>query len=334
MYKEELLISVIIPVYNAERYIERCLNSITFNTYKNLEIICINDGSTDASFEKLQKAAIMDKRITIINQKNTGVSAARNAGLNASRGDVIAFIDSDDWIHPQYFELLLSALVRNHADIVVCDMEKCTVYVDTYKDIIGKKQEKQILQSSIESNYVFKSYVWGRLYLRSKIEEEKFKEDLRLGEDTVFNMSVIFRENAKIIFLDEKLYFYFLHNESAVHRISASNLLKSAVYYLERINTGKLSEMGKKIFCIEALKMLLAYRYLSMFEPDKTKIRNECKLRFKQCWRIIKEKRFLIGRERFIYSLLTLSPGLYRAYRIYNDRTMLVWEKNQKSLRK
>lgn len=176
--------------------------------------------------------------------------------------------------------------------------------------------------------------MWGRLYLKSKIKEEKFKEDLRLGEDTVFNMSVIFREEAKIVFVDEKLYFYFLHNESAVHRISTYDLLKSAVYYLERISIGKLSELGKKIFCIEALKALLAYRYLSMFESDKTQTMKECKLRFKQCWHIINEKKFLIGKERFIYSLLTFSPGLYRAYRIYNDRTMLEWEKNQKSLRK
>ena len=95
MYNEKLLISVIIPVYNAEQYIERCLNSIVHNTYRNLEIICINDGSTDTSFEKLQKLAAKDKRITIINQQNAGVSAARNAGLSISRGDAIAFVDSE-----------------------------------------------------------------------------------------------------------------------------------------------------------------------------------------------------------------------------------------------
>ena len=114
------LLSVIIPVYNVQEYLGRCLESVIQNTYKNLEIICINDGSTDHSFEILQEYAKKDRRFIVINQKNMGVSAARNTGLEIASGENIAFIDSDDWIHPQYFEILLKMQEICKSDISVC----------------------------------------------------------------------------------------------------------------------------------------------------------------------------------------------------------------------
>lgn len=96
-------ISVIIPVYNTERYLPRCLDSVLSNTYDNLEVICINDGSTDNSINILDNYKVSDERVVVINQKNSGVSAARNAGINVATGEYIAFIDSDDWVHPQNF---------------------------------------------------------------------------------------------------------------------------------------------------------------------------------------------------------------------------------------
>ena len=89
-------ISVIIPVYNTERYLPRCLDSVLSNTYDNLEVICINDGSTDNSINILDNYKVSDERVVVINQKNSGVSAARNAGINVATGEYIAFIDSDD----------------------------------------------------------------------------------------------------------------------------------------------------------------------------------------------------------------------------------------------
>ena len=100
---EEKKISVIIPVYNTEQYLKRCLDSIKENTYQYLEIICINDGSTDNSLEILEQYQKDDSRFIIIDQKNSGVSKARNNGLEKATGDYIAFIDSDDWINPKYF---------------------------------------------------------------------------------------------------------------------------------------------------------------------------------------------------------------------------------------
>ena len=100
-------ISVIIPIYNTAAYLPRCLDSILQNTYRSLEIICVNDGSTDDSAVILERYAAADSRIIAVNQENAGVSAARNTGLDMATGDFIAFVDSDDWVHPQYFEILI-----------------------------------------------------------------------------------------------------------------------------------------------------------------------------------------------------------------------------------
>ena len=105
MNKQEELISIIIPIYNAEKYIERCINSLKNQTYKNIEIICINDGSTDNSLNILKRIAITDNRITIIEQENKGVSVARNKGIESAKGKYIMFLDADDW-----FELTLSLI--------------------------------------------------------------------------------------------------------------------------------------------------------------------------------------------------------------------------------
>ena len=117
----EELISVIIPVYNTAEYLPRCLESVLNNTYRNLEVICINDGSKDNSIEVLNAYAQKDSRIRVIDQENAGVSAARNRGLDEVVGEYIAFVDSDDWIHRQYFEVLLASARDHDAQIAICN---------------------------------------------------------------------------------------------------------------------------------------------------------------------------------------------------------------------
>ena len=110
-------ISVIIPIYNTAAYLPRCLDSILQNTYRSLEIICVNDGSTDDSAVILERYAAADSRIIAVNQENAGVSAARNTGLDMATGDFIAFVDSDDWVHPQYFEILIQFINSEYCDV-------------------------------------------------------------------------------------------------------------------------------------------------------------------------------------------------------------------------
>lgn len=114
---EPYKISVIVPIFKTGVYLRRCLESIVNNTYQNLEIICINDGSPDNSGEILEEYQKLDLRIVVVNQKNKGISAARNVGMNIATGEFIAFIDSDDWIHPNYFRYLVQLQQTTRADI-------------------------------------------------------------------------------------------------------------------------------------------------------------------------------------------------------------------------
>ena len=122
------LISVIIPVYNVQDYLPRCLDSVINNSYRNLEIICVNDGSTDNCADILKNYENKDSRIHVFSKENGGQSSARNEGLKHCTGNLIAFIDSDDWIHKDYFKTLLEYQKKNDYDVVVCN------YVRTLDD--------------------------------------------------------------------------------------------------------------------------------------------------------------------------------------------------------
>lgn len=129
-------ISVIVAVYNTEKYIEKCLRSLLNQTYQNLEIIVVDDGSTDNSKEVLKKYSHNDKIKLIYNKKNSGLSYSRNVGLENATGDYIGYIDSDDYVDLDYYEKLIQAIIENKADIAICDMK--IVDEETNTEVISK----------------------------------------------------------------------------------------------------------------------------------------------------------------------------------------------------
>lgn len=122
------LISVIVPVYKAEKYIERCICSILRQTFQNIEVILVDDGSPDKSGEICDMWALKDKRIKVIHQKNAGAGAARNAGLRVAKGEYIGFVDSDDWIEPQMYEVMYNAIEKYSADVGMCNISSRTEF--------------------------------------------------------------------------------------------------------------------------------------------------------------------------------------------------------------
>lgn len=180
----EGLISVIIPVYNMEMYLNRCLDSVRLNTYKNLEIICINDGSKDSSLQILREYEKTDDRFIIIDQKNQKLSAARNAGMNIARGEWMAFIDSDDWVHPQYFEALVTVAEKEHSDITICDALITSEFSKDYEMLdINSIAYKNISKAELGKLHVARSRVWGRLYRRDIIGDHRFISGAERVED-------------------------------------------------------------------------------------------------------------------------------------------------------
>ena len=120
------LISVIVPVYKVEKYLERCVKSICAQTYQNLEIVLVDDGSPDQCGEMCDMFAKQDSRIRVVHKENGGLSDARNAGLDVMTGDYVGFVDSDDWIEPDMYQVLYERLIKEKAEISCCGMKRCT----------------------------------------------------------------------------------------------------------------------------------------------------------------------------------------------------------------
>lgn len=203
----EQKISVIIPVYNSAPYLKKGLDSVMNQTYRNLEIILVDDGSTDGSGAICDRYAERDVRAKVIHQENAGVAAARNAGLDAAAGDYIGWVDSDDWIEPQMFERMLDSAEAYRADIVICGRqeiypERCFLSGWQQLDVLNKEQAIALL---VEDDLV-KSYLWDKLWRRELFEDIRIPE-LRVFEDMAV-MYQLFMRAEQVVCLPEVLYHY------------------------------------------------------------------------------------------------------------------------------
>lgn len=217
MKRKEELVSIIIPVYNAEKYLDECLTSICNQTYKNLEVFVINDGSKDGSPEILDKWGKKDKRINVIHKANSGVSETRNLGIEKATGKYIMFVDSDDYIVENAIEILVNGFTKN-VDLVICSKQE--LFDGEFKEEKYKNDEVGILNLE---NFVVKGLnncnpnffnsPWNRLFLANIIKKEnlRFNSKLNLGEDFVFNLDYL-SHCKKINVCDDALYVYRILN--------------------------------------------------------------------------------------------------------------------------
>ena len=188
------MISIIVPVYNVRPYLEQCICSIIGQSYRDWECILVDDGSTDGSGELCDELAHEDERLIVLHQENQGVSAARNHGLSICKGEYICFIDSDDWVAPDYLSHLLSGMTEDRVDMVVTGTihEQTTVKVHTSKEIIRLRMEGDFTGPFIEHVGLFYGPC-SILYKSSIIREHHilFPEKLSFGEDTTFVFSYL-----------------------------------------------------------------------------------------------------------------------------------------------
>lgn len=199
------LISIIIPVYNVGEYVTKCIVSVLNQTYRNIEIILINDGSIDDSSKICEKYASLDNRIRLINKSNGGLSSARNAGLNVARGKYISFVDSDDYISPVMLEVLLSNLKSHNADISECGVHFTSEISKVSDTIVINMIDKETwLLNVIKKNQYS---VWRRLYKKELLENKEFKIGY-IYEDVFFLYDILSGIN-RIVQSNQKLYFYF-----------------------------------------------------------------------------------------------------------------------------
>ena len=285
-------VSVIVPVYNVERYIRRCIDSIIGQSYKNIEIFLVDDGSTDSSGHICDEYAKVDSRITVIHKLNGGLSQARNVAYDKTNGKYIVYIDSDDWVSEYYIEHLYTAITMNDADMSMSwfwdvqeDSNKEYVTNQELKnlDIIDSEAclEKLLYQDHVETS------AWGKMYKRSILEGLKYPEG-ELYEDIVVTITAIHNSD-KIAVIGNKDYFYF-HRKDGIQLQTYSHRKMDAIKHMS-----EAAELIKKIYN-ERLNTALSCRFLSIacniiFQIDD---RNEYKDDFECLWDIIKKNRNVV----------------------------------------
>lgn len=245
--KYEKLISVIIPIFNAEKYLENTLKSLLLQNFKNIEFICVNDGSTDTSLEILKKYSNIDNRIKIINKNNGGVSEARNKGLEYCSGKYITFLDADDTINPNIYCKMYKKIIDDKSDMVITGYTKCYESSNVSRIDFNMNVNEEVITNYTKyvyeyfSKYHDNGYLWNKLYKRDIIDEYKLKFDERLTmcEDLLFNLQYLYHTQ-KVSFINESLYDYNIRYESATYRLHINAFLsRKLTYEQNRINCKK-----------------------------------------------------------------------------------------------
>lgn len=210
------LISVIIPIYKVEPYLRRCLDSIINQSYANLEIILVEDGSPDTCPQICDEYAAKDNRIVVIHKKNGGLSDARNAGLNICKGEYISFVDSDDWVKKNYIERLTNIAVCEMADITICENSRTnTILKNNNKDKSTKLYTAQnALHHLFCDNHIAFTVSWGKLYKRNLFHSLRFP--LGKYHEDEFTTYILFYNSKKIAYTSEILYYYYQRADSIV----------------------------------------------------------------------------------------------------------------------
>ena len=226
--KKRPVIGIIIPVYNVEQYLRRCLDSIVSQTWRNLQIILVDDGSTDNSGRICDEYAGKDRRIQVIHKENGGLSEARNTGIKAASAHYIAFVDSDDYVEKRYVQRLIRILSENDADIAVCG------YYQGKRETFKKKKKKQQKIQSFNSQTMLKNWhgkykhvetvSWNKLYKRSIFVENDICYPAGYFFEDVQTTHLLINKARRIVMTNEKLYYYYQGKDGITHTISEKKI--------------------------------------------------------------------------------------------------------------
>ena len=218
-------VSVIVPVYNVEKYLPRCLDSLISQTLEDIEIICVDDGSTDSSSRILDDYAFRFPKIKALHTENRGVSSARNTALDIAEGDYIGFLDSDDAASPGMFGTLLRSALDTDSSIVQCSYDKASRRVDKRKTFCGKDEIVTALM-----DFDLTNAVWDKLYRRDVIEEIRFSSDLKFAEDFEFNAHAFVKAD-RVTVISDSLVLYTERDESESHHSINNDHIKGFRVY-------------------------------------------------------------------------------------------------------
>lgn len=305
----ENLVSVVVPVYNTEEYLESCIESIVLQTYKNIEIILIDDGSTDMSGEKCNEWKARDERILVIHQENKGLSAARNKGIEISSGDWIVFVDSDDVVSLDYVTYLYELAIKYEVSIAQCargDLQENLKECDTI--------ERKVSSSEFLLSLYYQTTAWGKIYKKILFEKERYPVGM-IHEDMAITYKLVY--NAQdIVFTSKVLYFVRKRPGSITRkekfykeRLVVLQFLREQIEFFEEKNENELVKKGYRNY---------AYALLENYNNTKKVIKDkEIELKIKKeyqriCYRVVKGDDIISLKVRILLLLCFIFPELWQ----------------------
>ena len=284
------MISIIVPVYNIGTYLQGCLESILRSSHKDLEVILVDDGSTDGSSDVCDSYALKDNRIRVIHKENSGVSAARNRGLEEVQGEFIMFVDGDDQIHPNMIEWMLEAIQSGDYDFSMAygtkmkgtlqeieeRIENNDVPVPAKKDI-SQSQYMKMMYESLDYQY---HVIWNKLYRRTLVERLFFRETKAEDVDWLNRMALRMRS---AVVLDAELYYYIQRMDSLVHNWNSSENLDRINTYMLCLNEIPKEKGEYRALCLKTMySVMLSFRRHFRNTPLEKEANERCKTVFKE----------------------------------------------------
>lgn len=303
---ERGLISVIIPVYNVEDYLDRCIKSVISQTYASIEIILVDDGSTDLSGEKCDFYGRLDERIRIIHKQNGGLSSARNAGIEIANGEYLSFIDSDDYVNEKMIESMYRAIRDNNVKVAICNYLKQTTYIEDSEEISDidwiMEDSKRSIEKLMSDGSSFYTPIWNKLYHYSCFDGLRFPEG-RNAED-VATIYKIYYVCDGVVYTTTALYYYGIRENNLSNK-NCFQFDDSLLAIRERSAFFKNKDYDLYILSeINRMRVLIWY-YVRLFDlKNKKNIIKEYKEAYMQLKRYCKRKDIM-------FCLFNLSPNLY-----------------------
>lgn len=311
------LISVVVPIYNQEAYLYRCVDSLINQTYKKLEIILVDDGSTDTSGVICENYAKKDPRIVVIHTQNRGLSCARNSGIEAAHGEYIGFVDSDDWVEVDMYEKLLKACIRNNTQVAIggrYDVDKRGLRTKGYCPIVNEVKSMEDTMRAILEGEICDSAVWDKLYKKNLFEDIRFPSG-KYYEDIAVTYQILLK-CSQVSFVNEIFYNYVHHGSG----ITASKNIKYAIDYCEHAKILKdtvskqIPQLYEECFFIRihALSFFLR-RYEDQEKSIKLKYLKKAASYRKElldCRKIWLKNKMFTFKQKLLYLILSLN--LYR----------------------
>lgn len=317
------LISIIVPIYNVEKYIFKCVDSIINQTYKNIEIILVDDGSTDNSGTICDEYEKKDNRIKVIHKKNGGLSDARNVGIDKAKGDYLVFVDSDDWVSDKMIEYLYNNACKYKADIVQGDYIKAYTEYNCIKNIkeeINHYNSIGALNNLYEEECTKSVVVWNKIYKKDLFEEIRFPKG-KLHEDE-FTTYKLLHKAKNVVDSNIPIYYYrqregsIMQSEFSEKRLHALEALIERKAYFKENNLGELEDKTTSLICTRLKGFYIKVKESNI--PNKDKVLKDLKNKMKKNYILFIKNKGITTKGKITLTICILNDKLFlKIYKKY-----------------